>query len=233
MRRIASRAAGRSMAALAMSAVAPRLALSAPSLMCVAPLPIARYQSRLSAAAKEELDDELQNERATPKIPDGWSVSHKKGESRFIMKKKHNDEALTVVCQLQVLDPEVAERRAAGEGSDVVEHYPFTLQVERNGRVIDFGLTFADGELVIDGMTHYESAAIAKDDTAEGDLRRERQYQGPTFAELSSTFVDAVVDYLETRGVNDDLALFVAEYSYSVEQQEYEEWLRNVVEFTK
>jgi hypothetical protein len=228
MFRVASRLAVRPAAAVAASCLRMPAALSAPTMTFAA-----RHSSRLSAAAKEELDDELSNERVMPQLPEGWTVSHKKGESRFSMTKKNgSDEQLTIICQLQVLDPEVAERRASGEAGDAVEHFPFTLHVVRGGKCLDFSLTHADGELVIDGMTHYESAAAAQDESAEGEVRKERHYQGPTFAELNSGFVDAIVDYLEARGVNDDLSTFVAQYSYAIEQQEYENWLRAVAEFT-
>uniref|UniRef100_A0A7S1M9B5 Mitochondrial glycoprotein n=1 Tax=Neobodo designis TaxID=312471 RepID=A0A7S1M9B5_NEODS len=228
MFRVASRIAARPVAAAA-SAAALRVAqpvFAAPAFAAV------RHASRLSAAAKEELDDELSNERVMPQLPEGWTVQHKKGESRFTMTKKHGDEQLSIICQLQVLDPEVAERRANGDAADAVEHFPFTLHIVRGGKCLDFSLTHADGELVIDGMTHYESAAVAQDDSAEGEVRKERHYQGPTFAELNSGFVDAIVDYLEARGVNDDLSTFVAQYSYAIEQQEYENWLRAVADFT-
>lgn len=199
----------------------------------VAPFAMAamRHRSRLADEALRELEEEQQEEKTPrPDIPAGWTLKHKAGESCFTLSKQYNDESLEVYCQLQVADPDIAERRRNGDDSSM-EHFPFTLLVTRNGKTLDFSLTHVDGEMVIDGLAHFASPAVASDMSAEGMARKERMYQGPTFAELHDKLVDSVAAFLEERGVDDDLSAFVASYSYWMEQQEYENWLRCVADF--
>lgn len=208
---------------------APKLGVAQYAFAPVAAMQSMRFAATLSQVARDELAEETSTEKEVPQVPAGWKLERKQGEATFTMTKTHGDEKITVYSQLQVLDPEIAERR--DEASAV--HFPFTVLITRNGKTLDFSLTHVDGELVVDGLAHYESPAVAADQSAEGQMRRERMYQGPTFAELSHSFVDGVVNYLEERQINDDLSTFVAQYSYWLEQMEYENWLKAIAEFTK
>ena len=222
-------------------AVAPQLALRM-STRAVAP--VMRSANIFGAAAlttpmrfaslSEEMADELASEEARedkptcPEVPENWSVHHKPTDAFFSMTRTYRDEELMIYCQLQVTDPEIAEK---GENSE--EHFPFTLLVNRGGKTLDFTLTHIEGELVIDGVSHHDSQQLAADMTAEGLTQKERKYQGPGISELSSEVVAAFADYLTERGVTDEFAVFIADYSYWIEEAHYHKWLKQIQEFTK
>uniref|UniRef100_A0A0A9DHE0 Mitochondrial glycoprotein family protein n=1 Tax=Arundo donax TaxID=35708 RepID=A0A0A9DHE0_ARUDO len=55
-----------------------------------------------------------------------------------------------------------------------------------------------------------------------------QQYVGRHFSELDEEMQGAVRDYLEQRGVNDDLAAFLHSYMENKEQTELVRWLKNI-----
>ncbi|KAF7011713.1 hypothetical protein CFC21_025996 [Triticum aestivum] len=56
----------------------------------------------------------------------------------------------------------------------------------------------------------------------------EQQYMGRQFRELDEEMQTAVRDYLEERGVNDELAAFLHTYMENKEQTELVGWLKNI-----
>ncbi|XP_047073123.1 uncharacterized protein At2g39795, mitochondrial-like [Lolium rigidum] len=56
----------------------------------------------------------------------------------------------------------------------------------------------------------------------------EQQYMGSAFRELDEEMQSAMRDYLEQRGVNDELAAFLHTYMENKEQREIVRWLKNV-----
>uniref|UniRef100_A0ACD5Y704 Uncharacterized protein n=1 Tax=Avena sativa TaxID=4498 RepID=A0ACD5Y704_AVESA len=61
----------------------------------------------------------------------------------------------------------------------------------------------------------------------------EQQYMGRHFRELDEEMQSAMRDYLEERGVNDELAAFLHMYMENKEQREIVRWLKNVECFLK
>jgi len=221
------------MASVTPLATGMRLAMGASSFHPTTALTTRRWASTLGDEAKNELTEEeaREDKAACPPTPPGWNLSRLEGETRFHMRKEHNGEVIECFCQLEVADPELVEKRVEQGANAPSEHFPFTVTVTKKGKAMDFTLTHMDGELVIDGMTLYDSPALARDFSAEGLNKKERFYQGPAMAELNESLVQGMVAFLEERGVDDDFAAFVAQYSYWLEQTEYEKWLRKVVDF--
>ncbi|KAL5230389.1 hypothetical protein ABZP36_029165 [Zizania latifolia] len=60
-----------------------------------------------------------------------------------------------------------------------------------------------------------------------------QQYMGRQFRELDEEMQSAVHDYLEHRGVNDELAAFLHSYMENKEQTELARWLKNVETYIK
>ena len=229
LRRAAPIACARAMPALMAAAAAPSAPLLQPAM-----LGTRRFASTsLGEEAKNELSEEeaREDKAACPPTPAGWTLTRNDGETRFHMRKEHGNEVVECFCQLEVADPELVEKRVNQESNAPSEHFPFTVTVTKNGKTLDFTLTHMEGELVIDGMTHYASPTLARDFGAEGLNKKERFYQGPAMAELNSSLVQGMVSFLEARGIDDDFGAFVAQYSYWLEQTEYEMWLRKVVDF--
>lgn len=85
-----------------------------------------------------------------------------------------------------------------------------------------------DGMIVIDNVFYHKSAELANSQTAEADWERRGIYAGPPFGNLDEDLQVLLERYLDERGINTALALFVPDYIDYKEQREYVQWLENV-----
>ena len=84
-----------------------------------------------------------------------------------------------------------------------------------------------DGMIVIDNVYHFPGADLADAQSAEKDWARRGLYSGPPFGNLDEDLQVLLERYLDERGVNTNLALFVPEYVDYKEQKEYLQWLNS------
>lgn len=59
----------------------------------------------------------------------------------------------------------------------------------------------------------------------------EKYYAGPPFAQLDEELQNFFVNYLEERGIDANIALFIPDYIDVKEQREYLAWLSRVKKF--
>lgn len=172
---------------------------------------------------RRELEEEHSRDDrvAEPACPSGWGIRHTAGNSYFTMTRTYNDELIELFCRLQLAPPAV-------DGADKAPEFPFRVVVTRSGKAAEFICGAIENELVLDGVAHYDDPQLAKN-----ELERENKYQGPVLHELTDNVLDSFLAYLRERGVDDLLAEFVTEYSFWMEQQEYEAWLAKMADFTE
>jgi complement component 1 Q subcomponent-binding protein len=191
-------------------------------------VPLRHYAAHagLSDAVFRELEEEQSrsDKKEQPQAPHGWSLTRSPGGARFTLRKQFQDESLELRCALP-------EAKSSASESDTNNSHNLVLLVTKNGEALRFGLSVEDQELVMETVAHFKDAGIALDDTPNGDHKRTSHYPGPLIHELDSNVADNFLSYLEERGVNDDLAVFITEYAFWVEQQEYEHWLSSVGKF--
>ncbi|KAF1980946.1 translation repressor/antiviral protein Ski3 [Aulographum hederae CBS 113979] len=88
-----------------------------------------------------------------------------------------------------------------------------------------------DGEIIIENMYHYPDAALADPQTAEEDWKRKIMYTGPPFGNLDEDLQVLMERFLEERGINTELAVWVPEFVDKKEASEYRGWLGRVKGF--
>lgn len=181
--------------------------------------------SGLSNATQNQLREEQDrsDKSPQPEIPNGWAVSHVAGSSVFRLTKQFGDEELEIRCAL----PE-----ASGEAQNTGSMNNVVLLVTKGVETMRFGLSIENQELVLDSVSHCNDAAILKNDSSEGLLKQKRLYNGPLIHELDQEIVDEFLSYLDARGVTDELAVFITDFAFWKEQQEYEAWLASISKFT-
>jgi len=91
--------------------------------------------------------------------------------------------------------------------------------------------TAQDGSIVIENVYHYVDASHAHAKTAEKIAERHDLYVGPPFGNLDEELQVLLEQYLDERGINTALAIFVPDYIDMKEQKEYLRWLSNVKDF--
>lgn len=90
-----------------------------------------------------------------------------------------------------------------------------------------------DGMIVIDNVYYYTDATHAYAKTAEKIQERQDLYVGPPFGNLDEDLQVLLERYLDERGINTALAIFVPDYIDMKEQKEYVRWLSNVKGFVE
>ncbi|KAF0359430.1 mitochondrial glyco protein [Gigaspora margarita] len=107
-----------------------------------------------------------------------------------------------------------------------------SITIEKPGKgALGFESIIADGVFLINYVSYYQDAKLAGDWTAEADWKRRGFYPGPSFETLDNDVQVLFEKYLEERGINTAVALFISNYAEYKEQKEYMKWLENVRKF--
>jgi complement component 1 Q subcomponent-binding protein len=94
-----------------------------------------------------------------------------------------------------------------------------------------FETILADGVFLVNYVAYYQDTKLASELTAEADWKRRGFYPGPQFETLDSDIQILFEKYLEERGINTAVAMFIPNYVDYKEQKEYISWLKNVKNF--
>ena len=84
-----------------------------------------------------------------------------------------------------------------------------------------------DGMIQVGQVSYYRSAKLADSDTPEVAKEAASLYPGPPFGNLDADLCSMLERYIDERGINADLALFLPEYVDYKEQREYVQWLQS------
>ena len=118
----------------------------------------------------------------------------------------------------------------ASEDENTEPSFPCRVNVtiEKKGKgSLQLETTAQDGEIVIENVFYYKKPELAEAKTAEADWKRRGLYEGPPFANLDEDLQVLLERYLDERGINTALAMWVPEYIDFKEQREYLNWLES------
>jgi len=76
-----------------------------------------------------------------------------------------------------------------------------------------------DGGFVVDNISYYGDADVGTELTAEADWKRRGLYIGPQFDTLDVSVQEEFEKFMQERGINESLAMFIPEYSEFKEQK--------------
>ncbi|KAI4281342.1 MAG: hypothetical protein L6R35_005678 [Caloplaca aegaea] len=126
------------------------------------------------------------------------------------------------------------EDPTGGEGGPQEPSFParLTINIQKASKgVLQLEAVAQDGEVMIDNIYYFQKPELADAKTAELDWSRRNLYTGPPFGNLDEDLQVLLERYLDERGVNTSLALWIPEYVDWKEQKEYLNWLSNVKSF--
>lgn len=131
--------------------------------------------------------------------------------------------------------PELANDDApeGGEGSEEPSFaVTVNVTIEKPGKgCIQIDTTAQDGMINIENVHYFKKGELADAQTAELNWSKRNLYAGPPFGNLDEDLQVLLERYLDERGVNTALALFVPDYVDFKEQREYLSWLSNLRSF--
>ena len=131
--------------------------------------------------------------------------------------------------------PELGEEEGSSE-QEQDPSFPAHVQitVKRPGRgALQIEAIAQDGLMVIENIYYYKNAELADPDTTEKDWARRDLYTGPQFGNLDEDLQIMFEKYLEDRGINTAMALFIPDYIDFKEQREYLSWLEGMSRITR
>lgn len=132
-------------------------------------------------------------------------------------------------------EDQIDEEGAEGE-EDTDPSFPARLNIviEKAGKgALAVESVAQDGMIVIENVYYYADASHAHAKTAEKVHERQDLYVGPPFGNLDEDLQVLLERYLDERGINTALAIFVPDYIDMKEQKEYVRWLENVKGFVE
>ena len=121
------------------------------------------------------------------------------------------------------------ESPAAGDGAPGEQGFPTRLHItiEKEGvkGALQIESVVRDGDILTENLHFFPSAGLADAKTAEQDWNRRAVYTGPPFANLDEDLQVLVDRYVQERGIDTALAVWVPDYVDYKEQREYVSWL--------
>lgn len=110
--------------------------------------------------------------------------------------------------------------------------FPAQLEVtiEKSGKgALQIDATAEDGQISVQNVSYYPESKLASPETAELEWLAGGLYSGPPFGNLDQDLQLLLERYLDERGINTELALWVPDYIDFKEQREYVDWLSSTL----
>jgi len=102
--------------------------------------------------------------------------------------------------------------------------------IQGDAGTLNVNATCTDAIFVIDQVT-FSNNPPASPETAQTTFEEAQSYGGPPWNQLDEELQLLMERYLEERGINTALALFIPDYAELKEQKEYVNWLKNLKAF--
>ncbi|KZT24864.1 mitochondrial glyco protein [Neolentinus lepideus HHB14362 ss-1] len=207
-------------------------------------------------ALSQKLQEELKYEQevaaqeepeflTTFKSQNIWQIEDVAGNDEVTLTRKFGNETIRLVFSIADIqspqENEFDEQEEEGESEDsedaAVNSYPlrcsFSITKSAGPGALNIDAMCQDGTFIVDNLSFYSDTKIGTELTAEMDWKRRGLYIGPQFETLDVAVQEAFEQFLQERGINENLALFIPEYAEHKEQKEYVKWLENVKSFVE
>ncbi|RDA90161.1 hypothetical protein CP533_0526 [Ophiocordyceps camponoti-saundersi (nom. inval.)] len=108
------------------------------------------------------------------------------------------------------------------------------VAIEKPGKTdgaLSISASAREGVVEVESISYLPDASLATSNALDVIHKRVDLYSGPPFGSLDEDLQLLVERYLDERGVNQAMAVFVADYADAKEQKEYVRWLENIKGF--
>ncbi len=122
----------------------------------------------------------------------------------------------------------IDEEMAAQEDLDQPPAFPARINVviEKAGKgALEVDASAEDGQIAVHNIYYFSKPGLANAQTPELDWSARNLYSGPPFGNLDQDLQLLLERYLDERGINTELALWIPNYIDLKEQREYVNWL--------
>ncbi|XP_078150935.1 mitochondrial glycoprotein family protein [Carex rostrata] len=164
-----------------------------------------------------------------------FTIDPREGEQWVSLTRSDDQEEIKIDATL--FDGAAPETRsgvvADSDGSNQRLH--ITLAVEVSKKDSDLNPDLDSGGIIMQFLCSAWPDAMDVDRVYAGPrgIHAIKPYLGPAFKDLDEEMQKTVQDYLEERGVNDELAAFLHKYAANKDRTEHIRWLRNIESYLK
>lgn len=166
-----------------------------------------------------------------------WTIEDTPGLDEITLSRQFGNENIRLIFSIADISPaedEFNPEEGEESGNDSVS-YPvrasMSITKSNGGGALSIDLMAQDGHFILDNISFYDDAKIGTELSAEADWKRRGLYIGPQFDTLEPALQDEFETFLQERGVNEAIALFIPQYAEYKEQKEYVKWLNKVKGF--
>ncbi|XP_040998462.1 uncharacterized protein At2g39795, mitochondrial-like [Juglans microcarpa x Juglans regia] len=181
------------------------------------------FEGNILRLLRNEIQYEL--ERSPPTQPvtkfDSFTVDSRPGEQWIRLKRKIGDEDIKV--EVTMFDGAIPTAKSGGGTGDEVQlHITLIVNISKCKDVDVLEITCSAWP---------DSIEINRLFIRRGDKMPAQPYVGPEFKELDDELQDSLYKFLEARGINDELAVFVHQYMKNKDKTEFIRWMETVKSF--
>ncbi|ETI24847.1 hypothetical protein G647_04217 [Cladophialophora carrionii CBS 160.54] len=129
--------------------------------------------------------------------------------------------------------------RAEGEEAEDEQPSPaypaqLTITITKPGnKAIEIRAVAQDGTIEIENLSFFPKESLLEAQSTKDASEARSLYAGPPVDELDPELQQMLQQYLEERGIDEELASFLPEYMDYKEQKEYVKWLEDLENFVK
>lgn len=202
---------------------------------------VLKLELKISSSIPNELDpaynDFLNNS--------GFKVIEADGKSNVqLLKETESGETIRVffdideVTDIPISDP-AAEEVSMDEEIDSLDSMLCNVRVlvekpsENNGLLINLFLQGSESSFLVDFVNYQDNTAqlLNEQILKNNEFVDKFKYQGPRFSDLDESLQTSFESYLESKGIDEELADFIISYSEFKEEKEYRVWLKSLAGF--
>ncbi|KAI0000143.1 mitochondrial glycoprotein [Russula compacta] len=167
-----------------------------------------------------------------------WTIDDVPGNDEVTLKRKFGNEHIRLIFSigdLQINESNIDPSEEEDTSADADASYPlrcaFTITKPSIPGALSIDAVCQEGVFVVENVSFYNDAKLATDLNAESDWKRRGLYIGPQFDTLDLNLQEEFEKFLQERGIDESLAIFITEYAQHKEQKEYVDWLGHVKNF--
>ncbi|KAL6137828.1 hypothetical protein ACLB2K_063117 [Fragaria x ananassa] len=184
------------------------------------------FEGNMLRLLRNEIQYEL--DRSPPNEPasefNSFTVDNRSGEQWISMKKKfgHNED---IKIEATMFDGSVPVSKPGGTGSGGGGGQDVQLHISM---IVDISKGKGGKTLEIMCSVWPDTIEINKLFVRKPENMLAQPYTGPEFKELDDELQDSLYEFLEARGIGDDLAIFLHSYMKNKDKTEFMKWMGTV-----
>nr|GMD05630.1 Mitochondrial acidic protein MAM33 [Ipomoea batatas] len=197
-------------------------AISTPTRNYISEMRKEAFEGNMLRLLRNEVEYEIERSPISKSVPEfeSFMIDKRAGEQWIRLNKKFGEKE-EIKIDVTMFDRSVPVKKSGGSSKDDEVYLHLTMIVdifkgEGNG-VLEFVCTAWPDSIEIHKVVMRGHGPIAA-----------QHYTGPRFKELDDKLQDELYDFLETRGIDDDLAVFLHQYMKNKDKIEYVRWIAKI-----